>query len=103
MTRDVDLILVTPKMEDDDYGIPQISGEELVTVLARIESVTASEFFDGGRNGLRPEYRFTMFLYDYDGQKEVEYDGVRYSVYRTYMGKSDTIELYVQLKGETNG
>ena len=103
MTRDVEITLITPSYTLDDWGIPQPNAETTNTVMARIGSVSASEFFEAGRNGLRPEYKFTMFLYDYDGQRELEYDGTRYTVYRTYMGKSDTVELYVALKGGTNG
>lgn len=103
MTRDVEITLITPSFVLDDWGIPQPNAEATNTVMARIGSVSASEFFEAGRNGLRPEYKFTMFLYDYDGQRELEYDGTRYTVYRTYIGKSDTVELYVALKGGTNG
>ena len=103
MTRDIELTLITPVMAADAYGIPQESTPTRRTVLARVDSITASEFFEAGRNGLRPEYKFTMFMYDYKGEKIVEYNGKQYSVYRTYMGHSDTIELYVQQKGETNG
>lgn len=102
MTRDVEIMLVFPTMQTDEYGIPQQTGEETRTVMARVKSITASEFFEAGRNGFKPEFRFDMFLYDYDGQKELEYKGVRYTVYRTFMGKSDTVELYVTLKGGTN-
>ena len=103
MTRDVQITLISPVMTEDEYGIPQPGEPERVDVLAGCESVSASEFFEAGRNGLRPEFRFTLFFGDYDGQRIVEYNGKQYTVYRTYMGKSDTVELYVQQKGATNG
>lgn len=71
-------------------------------VFAQVDSVTASEFFEGGRNGLNPEYRFTMFAYDYNGERIVKYDGQFYAVYRTYFAKTDIIELYAERKGGTN-
>lgn len=73
------------------------------TVMCQVNSVTRSEFFDGGRNGLNPEFVFTMFQGDYDGESIVEYAGKTYSVYRTYLRRTDTIELYVERKGGTNG
>ena len=103
MTRDIVLTLIKPVMVTDAYGIPQESTPQRRTVMARVESVTRSEFFDAGRNGLNPEYKFTMFLYDYEDEKIVEYNGKQYSVYRTYMGRDDTLELYVEQRGETNG
>lgn len=72
-------------------------------VFCQVDSVTRSEFFDGGRNGLNPEYRFTMFFGDYDGETLVIYNGMAYSVYRTYHGRNDTLELYVERKGGSNG
>lgn len=71
-------------------------------VFCQCDSVSRDEFFNGGRNGLNPEYRFTMFGPDYDGEKVVEYKGKRYGVYRTYMARTDTLELYVERKGGTN-
>ena len=72
-------------------------------VFAQVDSVTASEFFDGGRNGLSPEYRFTLFAPDYEGEETVIYNGRSYGVYRTYHARTDIIELYVERKGGTNG
>lgn len=103
MERDTEIVLITPVTAADEFGIPQEGTPIRRTVMARVGSVSASEFFDAGRNGLRPDYRFTMFLYDYDGEKIVEYLDKRYSVYRTYIGRNDTIELYVQEEGRTNG
>lgn len=94
--------LINQSMVKDDYGVwnPE---ETKRTVFVKVDSVTASEFFDGGRNGLNPEYRFTMFGGDYQGEKVVEYNGERFAVYRTYKAKNDMIELYVERKGGTNG
>lgn len=103
MTRDIELTLITPVMAADAYGIPQESTENRRTVMARVESVTRSEFFEAGRNGLNPEFKFTMFQYDYQGEKVVEYNGQQYTVYRTYMGRNDELELYVEQRGATNG
>jgi hypothetical protein len=44
-----------------------------------------------------------MFAADYEDEPIVEYNGKRYSVYRTFFGKTDSIELYVERKGGTNG
>jgi len=33
----------------------------------------------------------------------LEYKGNRYGIYRTYIGRNDTIELYAERKGGTNG
>lgn len=85
----------------DDYGVLR-SKETSTEIFAQVNSVSQREFFEGGRNGLNPEYVFTVFFADYDDQPIIEYRGLRYSVYRTYLRRDDTLELYVQRKGGTN-
>ena len=72
-------------------------------VYCQVDSVTQTEFFEGGRNGLNPEYRFTLFGPDYGGERTVIFKSLAYGVYRTYKAKTDMIELYCERKGGTNG
>ena len=95
------MLLSTTKAQDA-YGV-WVESPTSRMVFCQVDSVTRAEFFDGGRNGLNPEYRMTMFFGDYNGEKLLSYNGQTYSVYRTYQGKNDTIELYVERKGGTNG
>lgn len=101
MDRSEQLILVSETKTQDDFGVWQIAETER-TVFCQVDSVTREEFFDGGRNGLNPEYRFTLFYGDYNGERTVEYKGNRYGVYRTYHARTDVIELYAERKGGAN-
>ena len=101
MDRSAVITLVKETKEQDAYGVWQIS-ETRRDVFAQVDSVTRNEFFEGGRNGLNPEYRFTMFAPDYEDERVVEYDGKAYGIYRTYNGRNDTIELYAERKGGVN-
>lgn len=65
-------------------------------VYGQITSVSAEEFFSGGQSGFRPEYRVTMFAYDYEGERRCLIDNVEYSIYRTYYGRTDKVELYLE-------
>ena len=65
-------------------------------VFCRITSVSGSEWFEGGRNGINPEYRVQMFKYDYQGENIMRIGSVYYTIYRTYQGTPDTIELYLE-------
>jgi len=66
------------------------------TVYGQISSVSMDEFFAGGQNGFKPEYRITMFGPDYEGELRCEIDNVEYSIYRVYHGRTDTVELYLE-------
>lgn len=79
----------------DEYGIMR---EEVSArmVYADVKSVTLSEWTEGGKIGLNPEYRMTMFKFDYEGEHILKYNDVQYTIYRTYETVNDMIELYVE-------
>lgn len=94
--------LIGDTYTQDSNGIWQSTPTER-QVFCQVNSVTRNEFFEGGRNGLNPEFRVTMFRYDYQGERVLRYQGNTYSIYRTYNNRDDTIELYVERTGGTNG
>ena len=102
MDRSEVLTLIGQTKQQDDFGVWRTS-ETRRDVFCNVSSVSASEFFDGGRNGLNPEFRFTMFFGDYQGERSVEFKGKAYAVYRTYQARTDELELYVERQGGTNG
>lgn len=102
MNDDV-LTLINTTQTQDEYGIFH-EVDHPHQVFVHVNSISRSEFFSSGREGLNPSLEFTMFHGDYFGEKECEYKGDRYSIYRTYrVPGTDDIELYVERKGGTNG
>lgn len=79
----------------DDYG-DQTPTETSVDRLAEIKSIGQSEFYQANASGLKPEIKFVLADYlDYEGQKTIEYGGVRYRVLRTFQtGKALEITCY---------
>ena len=102
MDRSQVITLISQEKIQDENGVWRTI-ENARSVFCSVNSVTSNEFFEGGRNVLNPEYQSTMFRYDYNGETIIKYEGQRYGVYRTYFGRDDTIELYVERKGGTNG
>ena len=86
----------------DAYGVTQLQWTEK-DVYARVESVSASEFFEGGQNGIKPEYRFTVSAWDYNDEMELAFNGQLYSIYRTYRRTLDLVELYAERKAGVHG
>ena len=97
MDRSKVLTLIGITYTADSIG-QQVPKETRRDVFCNLSSVSASEWFDAGRAGLNAEHPATMFAYDYKGETIAELDGVRYGVYRTYLGKNETIELYLERK-----
>ena len=96
------LFLLSTTYTPNKYGVPVATATK-TEVLCERHSVTRSEFFEAGRNGFNPSYVFTVFKGDYQGELICEYDGLTYSIYRTYETDDDYIELYVERKAGTNG
>lgn len=97
------LYLVSQKQVRDATGIYKAVTENTM-VYCKVASVSRSEFFEGGRNGLNPEYQFTVFAGDYHGESVCRYRDKSYAIYRTYIVPgTDYIELYAQREGGTNG
>lgn len=90
------LQLVAHTYTRDKYGVDRES-ETLSQVFCRVDSISQSEWFEGGRSGLNPAYRFTIFAGDYNDEETVDYAGERYAVYRTYQN-GDYMELYTEHK-----
>ncbi len=94
-SRIIKLIGQTYKKDSIGQMIPEETERE---VFCSVSSVSGSEWFEAGRNGIRPEVKVTMFCPDYQGEVIAELDGTRYSVYRTYMAKHELMELYLEKK-----
>lgn len=100
---DAVLILVGKTRTQDEYGMWKDTPAER-QIFCQVESVTRAEFFDGGRNGLNPEFQFTVFAGDYNGETVCKYEDRPYAIYRTYrVPGTDYMELYAERKGGTNG
>lgn len=90
------ITLITQTITTDKYG-NEVATETEKTIYCEVDSVSQSEFFAAENTELNPEYRFTIFFGDYDGQGLVKFNGARYSVYRTYR-TGDDLELYTERK-----
>lgn len=69
-------------------------------VFCDVRSVTRTEWFEAGRNGIaHPAFIFIINRNEYSGEKIVEFNGQRYGIYRTYEAKNENLELYAEAKG----
>lgn len=89
--------LIQKTTTQDALGFP-IYTETEKEILCNVGSVTRAEFFNAGKAGLAPEYVFTVNAVEYDGESEVEYEGKRYSIYRSYRSDADMMELYAEYR-----
>lgn len=88
--------LVKQTVATDSIGHEVITETEK-TVYCEVDSIGRSEFFAAANTELNPEYKFTIFFGDYEGEDVIKYHGNRYAVYRTYR-TGDDLELYTERK-----
>lgn len=86
--------LITESFAYGDDGVP-VPAENVSTVFCEVSSIGMNEWFEGGRSGLNPQYRFIVFTGDYNGEELCSYRGKRYRIYRTFVN-GDRTELYVE-------
>lgn len=92
---DVKIKLISSMFQNDEYGVGRKT-EEVREVFADVKTVTQTEWFNGGRNGLNPAYKMVLYAFEYNDEQTIEYSGKRYNVYRTFQPNPDKIELYCQ-------
>lgn len=94
MTDTIKLIAQTITLDQIGNEVAQETQRE---IYCEVNSITQSEFFAAENTELNPEFRFTVFFDDYEGEELVEYNGLRFVIYRTYR-TGDSLELYVERK-----
>lgn len=99
MTFDNECILISYSYSENDKGDP-IKAKIESPVLCSQESVSRSEHYAAAAHGLKPEIILIVNQYDYEGQHDVEFEGVLYKIMRTYkrkqysdVGDFDSLEL----------
>ena len=90
------ITLVTQTITTDKYG-NEVAKETEKTVFCEVDFISQTEFYAAANTELNPEYKFTIFFGDYEGEEVVVFNGARYSVYRTYR-TGDNLELYAERK-----
>lgn len=89
------IILIAFTYSQDEIG-QMVAAEQRTPVWASIQSVSRLEWMQAGQQGLNPSLMVSTPTVNYHGEEQVEVDGKRYAVYRTYFNRdSDMIELYL--------
>lgn len=69
-------------------------------VFCRVKSVGMREKYKAKQVGIEPELIFVLAdYYDYSGETELEYEGLKYSVIRTYKNDENEMEIVCSRTG----
>lgn len=96
-----ELTLIKHIKDTDEIGNEVITTTER-QVLCKLKDIGSTEFYDAQVTGLKPEIKFIIHSFEYQGEKEVIFEGERYQVMRTYQihQKRRTYGDEINLAGE---
>jgi len=92
MTYDYELTLIGYETEYDEIG-QEINVPVERKILCGIKSIGRNEFYAAAQAGLRPSITFVIHGYEYSGEREVEFEGEKFKVIRTYSVDFEEMEL----------
>ena len=90
--RIIELVAVTTTYDSIGQAVKTETTNE---VIAKIRSVSMSEWTSANQLGLSAQYEVIIWAHEYNGEEYVNMDSVRYHVYRTYE-TGDSFELYLE-------
>ena len=91
---------VSVKNTTDEAG--DTNGTEVLRkALASKKSIGTSEFYQAHTAGMKPELKLEVRTFEYQGEKVVLVDDIRYRIIRTFNDSNGKIEL--TLVGDVHG
>lgn len=91
------IFLLREKTRVNEIGQRLPDGFTEKEVYAKKTSVSQTEFFTAGQNGLKPDCMFEVYTFEYERETHVRHEGIVYTIYRTYVS-GDNIELYCEVR-----
>lgn len=92
------ITLEAPKYKTDGIGQLVPDGVTTRDIFCRKENVKRSEWLSVAHLGRKAAWCVIIWADEYDGETAAILDGVRYSIYRTYQGNPEELELYLEQK-----
>ena len=85
------------------HGVHESITETARQVYAEIRSATRSEYYTALNAGIQPSYVFKLTADgDYRNERYLRYQGLKYSIARTYLTRDGGIELTAE-RSDENG
>ena len=83
-------------MGKDDLGQPIIQEKPFMVFCSRL-SITRAEHSTAGQLGHNPDMLLIVDSDSYENEKNVEYGGKRFSIYKSYMRNDGFTEIYCEV------
>lgn len=92
-----EVTLISKTYEFDEF-YNQVPYESRRKILCSENTVTRYEFYIASEQGLNPSLSLFIHPYEYNNEDELEYNGNRYSIIRTFQKDFENLELVCEVK-----
>lgn len=96
--HDVECILLSKKITQDEIGVEKEITKESPVPIIKIEDIYANEYYAANQSGYKPTLRIKISALNYEGQSELKYMGIIYTIIRATEPYADEVALICERK-----
>ena len=96
--HDVECILLSKEIIQDEIGVEKEITKESPIPIIKIEDIYANEYYAANQSGYKPTLRIKISALNYEGQSELKYMGIIYTIIRATEPYADEVALICERK-----
>lgn len=96
--HDVECILLSKEIIQDEIGVEKEITKETPVPIIKNEEIYAKEYYVANQSGYQPTLRLKISALNYEGQQELKYMGIIYTIIRASEPYADEVTLICERK-----
>ena len=96
--HDVECILLFKEIVQDEIGVEKEITKESPVPIIKNEEIYAKEYYVANQSGYKPTLRLKISALNYEGQQELKYMGITYTIIRATAPYADEVTLICERK-----
>lgn len=96
--HDVECILLSKEIIQDEIGVEKEITKETPVLIIKNEEIYAKEYYVANQSGYKPTLRLKISALNYEGQSELKYMGITYTIIRATEPYADEVTLICERK-----
>ena len=96
--HDVECILLSKEIVQDEIGVENEITKETPIPIIKHEDIYAKEYYVASQSGYKPTLRLKVSALNYEGQSELKYMGITYTIIRATEPYADEVTLICERK-----
>lgn len=96
--HDVECILLSKEIVQDEIGVEKETTKESPVPIIKVEEIYANEYYAANQSGYKPTLRIKISALSYEGQSELKYMGIVYTIIRASEPYADEVTLICERK-----